>query len=155
MYKYRGFFFPRIFSLLFIFLLVIGGMGLFRAGMARGVMLGALLSNGEGLVRPEVYSMHPFVHGWGGPLAFGIPLFGLILGGFLLLFLIGGIVRFFQFRAMRKWMEAHPEWANAWQNRRGPMGPGPWAMHRHWGWGWEPPETPPQSEAEGEDSNAA
>ena len=152
MYKFRGFFFHRIATLFLIALLVIGGMAIFRAGMMRGVMMGTLLSGGEGLTLPETYALHPYAHGWGSPVAFGAPLFGLILGGFLLLFLIGSVVRFFQFRSMRKWMETHPEWAEAW-SRRGPMGPR--GMHRHWGWGWEPPEAPPETKAEAEDSAEA
>ncbi|MBN2503008.1 MAG: hypothetical protein JXB38_19670 [Anaerolineales bacterium] len=153
MYKFRGFFFHRIASFFLIALLIIGGMAIFRAGMMRGVLMGTLLSGGEGLTLPETYALHPYVHGWGSPVAFGMPLFGLILGGFLLLFLIGGIVRFFQYRSMRKWMEEHPEWAEAWHGRRGPGGP--WGMHRHWSWGWEPSETPPQAAAEGEETAEA
>jgi hypothetical protein len=122
---HRGFFVVRIVAaLLLIGLLALGGVALYRAGLAQGYAQGVLVAAASGEQTAPAAPVQPgmmlpyagFYPGW----YFGFPPFGGILGfflfGFLLLLVLGALFR------PRHWGYA-------------PTG-GPYGMHHH---GFPPP----------------
>ncbi len=117
-------------TLFLVAVIVIGGVSLYRAGFSQGYLSAASVAGGEqaaplpGSPALGFYAPYPGFFTWG-------PLFGLLLGGGFLLFLVLGIGRFFAFRAWARGQDG-----GSWEWKGGPM-------HRH---RWHEPDrqAPPQ-----------
>ena len=120
---YRGGIVVRIvLAITLVVVMVGGGMALYRAGWAQGYQAGTFISSGEGIesvpMVPQFRGLRqqPFMPG------FGFPFFGLCLGIgfiFLVLFLVGGLMKPW---GRRRWA-GYPYYHSKWEH--GPMPP--WA----------------------------
>ena len=115
MYR-RGIFFRIVLAIILVLVVVAGGAAVYRMGWGQGYVAGSTLEGGEGmesgLIVPA-YRGHLYGPYYPG---FGFPFLGLCFGIgfiFLIMFLIGGIIR-------------------PWHRRR-------WAGYRHWESGSMPP----------------